>query len=101
MDVVDFIKSLGEPGQLLLSEVIKLTPLILVSPATNERLFSALRIINTYLIRCTMPQARLKSPFSVTHGVMHKEACDKLDLGLCIDDFCLESEHRRNIFGST
>lgn len=96
MDVVEYVKSLGEPGQLLLSEVVKLIRLILVVPATNatsERLFSALRIINTYL-RCTMTQARLN------HLLVHKEECDKLDLELCIDDFCRESEHRRNIFGS-
>ena len=99
MDVVDYVKSLGKPGQLLLSEVVKLIRLILVAPATNatsERTFSALRIVKTYL-RCTMTQARLNH-LLMLH--VHKEACDSLDLELCIDDFCRESEHRRNIFGS-
>ncbi len=99
MDVVDYVKSLGKPGQLLLSEVVKLIRLILVAPATNatsERTFSALCIVKTYL-RCTMTQARLNH-LLMLH--VHKEACDSLDLELCIDDFCRESEHRRNIFGS-
>ena len=99
-DIVDFVKSLGEQSQLLLSEVVKLTRLILAAPATNassQRLFSALPIVKTHL-RCAMTKARLNQ-LLVLH--VHKDASDKLDLGLCIDDFCRESEHRRNIFSST
>ena len=98
MDVVDYVKSLQEPGQVLLSEVVKFIILILVAPATNatsEQSFSALRIIKTYL-RSTMTQARLNH-LLLLH--VHKEACDNLRLEECIEDFCAHSEHRRNIFG--
>ena len=71
--------------------------LILVAPATNatsQRSFSALRRLKTYF-RTTMTQPRLNH-LMLLH--IHKEDCDKLNLEQCADDFCANSEHRRNIF---
>ena len=81
-----------------LSEVVKLTELVLVAAATNatsERSFSALRRVKTYL-RTTMSQTRLNH-LLILH--VHKEACDNLDLVQVAGDFTKDSEHRHQIFG--
>ena len=57
-DIVEFMKKPGYSD--LLSEVATVLKLILVLPATNaqsERVFSALKVVETYL-RNTMTQAR-------------------------------------------
>ena len=98
MDVVTYLRSLNK-NSTFLSEVVKVVVLILVAPATNatsQRSFSALRRVKTYL-RTTMTQPRLNHLMLL---YIHKEDCDKLNLEQCADDFCANSEHRRNIFGS-
>ena len=81
-----------------LSEVVKLTELVLVAAATNatsERSFSALRRVKTYL-RTTMSQTRLNH-LLILH--VHKEACDNLDLVKVAHDFTRDSELQRQVFG--
>ena len=98
MDVVTYLRSLNT-NSTFLSEVVKLVVLILVAPgtnATNERSFSALRRVKTYL-RTTMTQPRLNH-LMLLH--IDKEDCDKLNVEQNAYDFCANSEHRRNIFGS-
>ena len=97
-DIITYLRSL-KTCSTFLSEVVKLVTLILVAPATNatsERSFSALRRVKTYL-RTTMSQPRLNH-LMVLH--IHKDYCDTLNLEQCANEFCANSEHRRNIFGS-
>ena len=66
------MQQLSSAEKLLIHEVVKLTKLILVMPATNaasERLFSAMRCIKSYL-RSTMTQDRLDH-LMILH--VHKE----------------------------
>lgn len=88
-DVKDYLT----PGQLsLLSQVKRLTQLILVMPATNassERSFSALRRVKSYL-RSTMTQERLNH-LMLIH--VHKEKADSLHLKEVINEFVTFSDH--------
>ena len=97
-DVIDCITK--TPNYLVyLSEVVKLSELILVAAATNatsERSFSALRWVKTYL-RSSMTQSRLNH-LLLLH--VHKKSCDELDLVQVASDFVTTSEHRRSLFGS-
>ena len=79
------------------SEVSKLLKLILFLPATNcenERAFSALKRLKTYL-RSTMGQERLN------HLMMHvhKSRTDKLIVIDIANNFVSKSERRLTIFG--
>ncbi len=81
------------------SEVVVLTTLILVTPATNassERSFSALRRVKSYL-RSTMSQIRLNS-LMVLH--VHKELTDALNLVDIANEFVSNKpDHRLSLFG--
>jgi len=92
-DVVKYLRSLHDGKRALLSEVFRLSKLILVCPATNatsERSFSALRRAKMYL-QSTMTQKRLNH--------VHKDRTDELDLINVANDFVSGSEHRLSIFG--
>ena len=97
-DIVKYLQSLTSAQRLLVSQVYKLTQIVLVMPATNavsERAFSGLRRIKTYL-RSTMNQDRLNS-IMVLH--VHKEYTDDMDLVDIANEFVHSSDHRYNMFG--
>ena len=78
-DIFTRLRSLSQAEKELLSEVLTLTKLVFVLPATNavsERSFSALRHVKTFL-RSTMNQDRLNH-LMVLH--VHKTLTDTLDL---------------------
>ena len=80
-----------------LNEVFKLTKLILVLPATNatnERTFSLLKLVKSYL-RSTMKQSRLN------HLILsaYKNQLDQLDLTKTVSDFISKNDARKHIFG--
>ena len=80
-----------------LNEVFKLTKLILVLPATNatnERTFSLLKLVKSYL-RSTMKQSRLN------HFILsaYKNQLDQLDLTKTASDFISKNDARKHIFG--
>ena len=65
--------------QAFFSEIVKLTQLLLVMPATNavsERSFSAMRVIKNYL-RTNSSQDRLNHTMLL---YVHKDLTDKLDI---------------------
>jgi hypothetical protein len=97
-DIVSYLGSLSHGQQMIIGEVMSLTKLILVMPATNatsERSFSSLRRIKTYL-RSTMTQQRLNH-LMLLH--VHKEKTDSLQLVDVANTFVAESEHRLRVFG--
>ena len=82
----------------LLSQVIRMTKLVLVAAATNatsERSFSALRRAKSYL-QSTMGQQRLNN-IMVLH--VHKERTDKLNLINVANEFVEGSDARLHRFG--
>ena len=96
--IKEHLQQLSPAHKCLLSEVILLTKLILVMPATNassERSFSMLRCMKTYL-RSTMKQERLNSIMTLH---IHKELTDKLELPEIANDFISKSSRRQQLFG--
>ena len=97
-DVLEFLAGLTQIQKNFFSEVIVVTKLIYVMPATNatsERSFSALRRIKTYS-RNSMSQERLNNVM-LLH--VHKQKTDELVLAEVARDFVNDSEHRLHIFG--
>ena len=96
--LVTFLQSLDSSRRKLLSELSTLGKLLLVMPATNavnERPFSALKRVNTYL-RSTTGDSRLN------HRVMlhvHKDRTDVLTLVDVANDFVGEKENRKQLCG--
>ena len=91
-DIVSYLKSLSPGMKSLMSEVIRLTKLVLVSAATNstsERSFSAMRRAKSYL-QSTMLQSRLNN-IMMLH--VHKDRTDKLNLIDVANDFVHGSSH--------
>ena len=91
----DIIDVLPASKQDLLTEVVKLTKLILVTSATNavsERSFSTLRHLKTYL-RTTRNQDLM-----TLH--IHKQQCDDLSLIEVVIEFVGASRYRRTLFGT-
>ena len=81
-----------------LSEVFKLTKLILVLPATNtttERALSLLKLIKSYL-RSTMKERRLNHLMILR---TYKNKLDQFDLTKIVSDFINRNDARKNIFG--
>ena len=77
------------------SEVVKLVKIfmiILITIATAERSFSALRRLKTYL-RSTMTQSRLNNI------LCHKEMTDAIDLTAIAKYFIAANEKRKTFFG--
>ena len=83
----------------LFSEVLKLSRLMYVLPATTataERSFSSLRRLKTYL-RTTMSSQRLNH-LMILH--VHKDSTEKLDLHEISSLFISRNERRQNVFGN-
>ena len=96
-NVIKIVQGMSEPEKSLFSQVVKLTRLLLVIPATNavsERSFSAMRRIKTYL-RSTMLQERLNAVM-IMH--VHKDLTETLDLPCIANEFCVKSDYRKNKF---
>jgi hypothetical protein len=93
------MKSLSKPQQVLMSEVVKLTKLVVVMPATNatsERSFSALRRLKSYL-RSTMSQSRLNHLMFIHVNHDKVDSLSLLDIG---NNFVALSDHRKSVFGT-
>ena len=98
-EIVGYLKTFNSGVKSLISEVVKLTKLVLVCPATratNERAFSALRRVKDYL-QSTMNQIHVNN-IMVLH--VHKERTDNLDLIEIAREFARGSENQLSIFGS-
>lgn len=97
-DIFTHLRNLSQAEKEMLSEIITLTKLVLVLPATNaisERSFSALWRVKTYL-RSTMNQNRLNH-LMVLH--VHKTLTDSLNLIEVANEFVTGSDHRLTMFG--
>ena len=97
-DIVAFLQSLNSVECELYTEVIKLTKINLVMPATNatrERSFSALRRLKTWL-RSTMNQARLNWCM-IQH--IHQDQTDLLDIQSVANEFVGRNASRHSMFG--
>ena len=97
-DIKDYVLSLSQTEQCLMSEVITVLALIIVVPSTNavsECSFSAMRRVKTYL-RSTMGQQRLNH-LLLLH--VHKSYTDELDLVAVANRFVESSSHQLTIFG--
>ena len=93
-----FLQSLNSVECELYTEVIKLTKIILVMPATNatsERSFSALRRLKTWL-RSTMNQARLNWCM-ILH--IHQDQTDLLDIQSVANEFVGRNAGCHSMFG--
>jgi hypothetical protein len=94
-DVFKMVQGISEAQRSFFSEIVKLTRLLLVIPATNaisERSFSAMRRIKAYL-RSTMLQERLNSVM-VMH--IHKDLTESVDLPNICKEFRDRSDYRKN-----
>ena len=81
-----------------LSEVFKLTKLLLVLPATNatgERIFSLLKLFKSYL-RLTMKQSRLNYLMIL---IAYKNQLDRLNLTKIALDFINKNYPQKHILG--
>ena len=97
--IVDFFKEQTAPMQLFFSEVLKLTQLLLVMPATNavsERTFSAMRVIKNYM-RTNSTQQRLNNTMLL---YINKDRTDRLDILTVATKFVNNSAYRKQVFGT-
>ncbi|ESO04079.1 hypothetical protein HELRODRAFT_173156 [Helobdella robusta] len=81
----------------LLSELVKFLNIFVTIPttsATDERSFSGLRRLKTYL-RSTMGQKRLNS-VSLLH--FHKDVANEMDLDSIINEFIQRNDQRKSTF---
>ena len=93
-DILKFQECLSPGESLLISEILLVMKLIFVMPSingVNERSFSALRRLKTYL-RATMKQSRLNHLLFL---LVHKEHTGALSLEAVADAFVGCNEHRR------
>ncbi len=98
-DVIKYLRNLSPAEKQLMYQVIIVTKLLLVMPATNstsERSFSCMRRVKTYL-RSTMTQQRLNN-LMVLH--VHKDHTDKLNLCEVANEFVSVNERRQEVFGT-
>ena len=89
---------MGKENLSFISEVITLTKLLLIAPATNatsERSGSCLRRLKNWL-RTTMSQERLNHLMLLT---IHKEKAESLDLVVIANSFCTENRDMLYTFG--
>ena len=98
-EILEYLRSLSEAQRAYYSQVVILTKLLLVMPASNatsERSFSALRRVKTYL-RSTMSQARLNNLMTLH---VHQDLTDQLNLVDIANEFVnSKPEHTMQIFG--
>lgn len=92
------VRGMSEAQRKLISEVVTLVKLIMIAPATNansERVFSAMKLVKSYL-RSTMSINRLNSLMVM---YVHKELLDQVDLISVANQFVGANKRRRNTFG--
>lgn len=98
-DILQYLSSsLSVAEQSLLSEVMTISKLILVNPASTasgERSFSMARRLKTWL-RARMSPSRFNSLALLN---THKDRCDKLDLVVIANAFVTKSSARLSVFG--
>ena len=97
-DVSEHLKTMAALHHDVFSELTLLTKLflvVLVSSATAERSFSAMRRLKTYL-RSTMSTERLNSVMTLR---VHKDLLDCIDDSAVVKDFVACNEVRKDIFG--
>jgi len=94
-DLVTFLQSLVSYRRKLLSEISTLGKLLLVMPAANERSFSALKRVKTYL-RSSTGDSRLNE-LMMSHVL--KDRTDALAPVDVANDFVGEKENRKQLFG--
>ena len=97
-DIRILAKQLKKPIRNLISEAVKMIKLVIVMPATNtvnERSFSAIRRLYTYL-RTNMGSIHLNNAI-----VLHicKAQLEKLSMVDVANDFVFESYNRYTLFG--
>jgi hypothetical protein len=95
--LVSFLKD-NKSTQMFIAEAWKLVELYLLVPfstATNERTFSMLRRLKTYL-RTTMTSARLNS-VAVIHS--HAQSLEEADIIRAANNFVSLNSKRKDIFG--
>ena len=99
-DVIKYLRNLTNAQKLFMSQVIIVTKLLLIAPATSavsERSYSALRRTKTWLrTTCTMTQKRLNNCM-LLH--VHKEKVDKLNVIDIANEFGCANESRLSTFG--
>ena len=97
-DLFTLIRSFKKPEKELLSQVVILTKLLIVAPATNavsERSFSSLKRLRTYM-RSTTCDDRLNH-LMILH--VHKEKTDRLDMKNVARRFVSKQGVRKVLFG--
>lgn len=97
-DVVMFLKANPEIGNLI-SEFKNLIKILLTIPSTsctNERSFSSLRRLKTYL-RSTMTQKRLNS---IAISYIHQDILNTLNIDKFLNEFISRNDLRRKTFNS-
>ena len=96
-DVVNHLRLLTQGQRLLLDQIMKLAQYCLVMPAsnaTNERSFSAMRHIKTYL-RNSIAQNRLNHTMCIN---VYSKKVDSIDLKLLLNEFIDTNDRRKQIF---
>ena len=97
-DIIRYLRNLTNAQKMFMSQVIIVTNLLLVAPATNavtERSCSALRKTKTWL-RTTVTQKRLNNCM-LLH--VHKEKVDNLNVTDIANEFGCANESRLSTFG--
>ena len=97
-DIIKYLRNLTNAQKMFMSDVIIVTKVLLVAPATNavsERSCSALRRTKTWL-RTTMTQKRLINCM-LLH--VHKEKVDNLNIIDIANEFGCANESRLSTFG--
>ena len=97
-DIIRYLRNLTNAQKMFMSQVIIVTNLLLVAPATNavsERSCSALRKTKTWL-RTTVTQKRLNNCM-LLH--VHKEKVDNLNVIDIANEFGCANESRLSTFG--
>ena len=97
-DIIKYLRNLTNAQKMFMSQVIIVTELLLVAPATSavsECSFSALRRTKTWL-RMTMTQKRLNNCM-LLH--VHKEKVDNLNIIDIANEFGCANESRLSTFG--
>ena len=93
-DVLESIPSMSSPIRTMITEVVKLSKLVLLAPASNaegERIFSGVTRVKTYL-RSTMKQDRLKDLMMIP---AHKDRIDRLSIIDMANEFASGNHIRR------
>ena len=91
---INFLKKQTAPMQVFYSEILKLTQLLLVMPATNtvsERTFSALHVIKNNMNTSNISKKRLDSTMLI---YVYKDRTVRLDILNIATKFVANSDHK-------